>query len=324
MEQEKYSLMWQTYSAHLKNMMEQLMKNEDFADVTLVTNDKKQIKAHKNILSACSPVFQDILKFENNAISTVFLKDINYSELESIIQFIYLGEATFFQEHMNEFLNASRSLEIKGLSNADTKTEKNNVNYEAVINTLNDSIETKGDTIDTNDTPYHEDNLQSRDTIDTNDTTSYDDNNLRIRDSNPQDKTEVKTETVYPIKLQPPTRIGRKYKCKQCDKVFARKASFYTHRKAQHSGIKYSCTQCDYQSNYQASLNMHFETKHNGREKLNCDQCNFQTFLKHNLKQHIEAKHEGIKYKCDFCDHEASLPSNLKKHIQLMHKDETY
>lgn len=294
MEQEKYSLMWQTYSAHLKNMMEQLMKNEDFADVTLVTNDKKQIKAHKNILSACSPVFQDILKLENNAISTVFLKDINYSELESIIQFIYLGEATFFQEHMNEFLNASRSLEIKGLSNADTKTEENNVNYEAVFNTLNDISETKKDTIDTNDTPYHEDNLQ-------------------ISDSNhkePRNKIDdMKAE--------------RKYKCKQCDKVFARKSSLCTHRKAQHSEIKFSCSQCDYQSNYQASLNMHFETKHNGREKLNCDQCNFQTFLKGNLKQHIEAKHEGIKYKCDFCDLEASLPGNLKRHIQLMHKDET-
>ena len=42
----KYSLKWQTYSDHLKSMLKELMFNEDFSDVTLVTEDKKQIKAH--------------------------------------------------------------------------------------------------------------------------------------------------------------------------------------------------------------------------------------------------------------------------------------
>ena len=52
--QEKYSLTWHNYSDHLRRMMKDLMMNEDFSDVTLVTEDKKQIKAHNNILSACS------------------------------------------------------------------------------------------------------------------------------------------------------------------------------------------------------------------------------------------------------------------------------
>ena len=54
MHQEKYSLTWHTYSDHLKMMMKELMMNEDFSDVTLVTEDKKHIKAHINILSTCS------------------------------------------------------------------------------------------------------------------------------------------------------------------------------------------------------------------------------------------------------------------------------
>ena len=57
MHAEKYSLKWHTYSDHLKNLMKELMLNEDFSDVTLVTEDKKHIKANVNILSACSPVF---------------------------------------------------------------------------------------------------------------------------------------------------------------------------------------------------------------------------------------------------------------------------
>ena len=66
MYQEKYSLAWHSYSDHLRSMMKDLMINKDFADVTLVTEDKKQIKANISILSACSSVFKDILKKENN------------------------------------------------------------------------------------------------------------------------------------------------------------------------------------------------------------------------------------------------------------------
>ena len=46
--QEKFSLKWHTYSDHLKSMMKELMMNEDFADVTLVTEDKRHIKANVN------------------------------------------------------------------------------------------------------------------------------------------------------------------------------------------------------------------------------------------------------------------------------------
>ena len=49
MHPEKYSLTWHTYSDHLKSMMKELIMNEDFSDVTLVTEDKKQIKANINI-----------------------------------------------------------------------------------------------------------------------------------------------------------------------------------------------------------------------------------------------------------------------------------
>ena len=91
MYQEKYSLTWHTYSDHLKSMMKQLMMNEDFSDVTLVTEDKKQIRANVNILSACSPVFKEIFKKERMSITStvMYLRGIQFSEMESIMQFIY-------------------------------------------------------------------------------------------------------------------------------------------------------------------------------------------------------------------------------------------
>ena len=38
-----------------------------------------------------------------------------FSEIESILQFMYLGEAKFSKERMNEFLWAVKDLEIKEL-----------------------------------------------------------------------------------------------------------------------------------------------------------------------------------------------------------------
>ena len=118
MHPEKCSLTWYTYSDHLKSMMRELMMNEDFSDVTLVTDDKKQIRANINILSACSPVFKDILRKEKNSNQIMYLRGVQFPEMESIMQFIYLGEATFYEERMDEFLAVAKSLEIKELCNA--------------------------------------------------------------------------------------------------------------------------------------------------------------------------------------------------------------
>ena len=58
---EQFNLNWHTYSDHLKDMMENLLNSNRSADVTLVCNDKTKFKAHKFVLSACSPVFQSII-----------------------------------------------------------------------------------------------------------------------------------------------------------------------------------------------------------------------------------------------------------------------
>ena len=96
--------------------------NDDFADVTLVTEDKKHMKAHKNILSACSFVFKDMFQQEDmKSNSFIYLRGVQFSKLESIMQFIYLGEATFYEERMNEFLAVATSLEIKDICTAETE-----------------------------------------------------------------------------------------------------------------------------------------------------------------------------------------------------------
>ena len=53
---EKYTLNWQTFSEHLQVMFEDLYQEGRYTDVTLVSDDQTQFKAHKIVLSACSPL----------------------------------------------------------------------------------------------------------------------------------------------------------------------------------------------------------------------------------------------------------------------------
>ena len=105
-----------SYSDHLREALNEMMISSEFADVTLVTDDKQQIRAHRNILAACSPVFKNILQLDSIiANPVIYLRGIQHSEMESIMQFIYLGEGRCYEERMTEFFHVSKNLEIKGL-----------------------------------------------------------------------------------------------------------------------------------------------------------------------------------------------------------------
>ena len=122
MAREMYSLTWQTFADHMQRMMEHLMTSDDFTDVTLISDDKKSMKTHRNILSACSPVFKKILQMEAqskiNHHPVIYLRGIQYTELEAMLQFIYLGETRVQEERLSEFISAAKSLEIEDLVKA--------------------------------------------------------------------------------------------------------------------------------------------------------------------------------------------------------------
>ena len=130
--QEKYTFHWHSYSDHLKEALNEMMLSSEFADVTLVTDDKQQIRAHRNILSAASPVFKSIFQIDSkNANPVIYLRGIQHSEMESIMQFIYLGEARFYEERMSEFLTVSKNLDIKELSTSIEMNDETMTDHEA-------------------------------------------------------------------------------------------------------------------------------------------------------------------------------------------------
>ena len=124
MNDKGYNLSWDTYSECIKGMIQNMWKSDNFTDVTLVSDDKKQKKAHKFILSAFSDVFKSILENipENNAV--IYLKGVKYQELESVLEFIYFGETSFSDRKINAFFEVAKSLEIKEFKEVRVKEEQ--------------------------------------------------------------------------------------------------------------------------------------------------------------------------------------------------------
>merc|ERR1712133_191256 len=130
---QKLNVSWHGYSDHLREMMHGMMKNSDLTDVTLVCDDQKLLMAHKVVLSASSPVFQNIISTFSQNHSMIYLRGIQHEEMESILEFMYLGEATFQEERMVDFLKLAQSLGIKELTEMneaiDQEEDSNIQNY---------------------------------------------------------------------------------------------------------------------------------------------------------------------------------------------------
>ena len=326
--------------------MKEMMSSDDFTDVTLVSDDNKSIKAHRNILSACSPFFRDILKIEtdNSHPVVIYLTWIQYQEIETILQFMYLGEVRFSKKRIHKFITVGENLEVKGLSNQVAVNESDPDNLSDLDECLAKEEPVKDITDCDNDN-------ECVDPIDVNEPNSTDadvSRYLEIKLSN--DDIKINEHEDEPQGQDTKHQILKRsnFKCRHCDKIYTSKAGLWIHRKSKHEGIKYACNQCDYQANRQDSLTKHIQSTHEGVKyacnqcdkkftqqcdvtkhiqsvhdgiRYVCNQCDKQYTQQIGLTRHIESVHEGVKYSCSQCDHQATKQGNLARHIQRKHSN---
>ena len=284
---EKFNLTWHTFSSHSRELFKNLMETQEFTDVTLISDDQHQYRVHKFILSACSTAFRKILH-NNPTNSSIYLRGIHHEELESILQFIYLGEATVYHERMNEFLNVTKNLDMKEIGKNVVEEDEECEGLKMIYNKNFDQED-----------PIESDENQSSDVTVPSLTKSQDINNS---DSSPS----MILDDVRP------------YQCQQCDFKTTHKHLLKVHVQNKHEGIKYPCQQCDHQATTSSNLTNHVKSKHEGI-KYPCQQCEYQGSSLSNLQVHIKSKHEGIKHQCQQCDHQASTSGHLKRHVKVKH-----
>ena len=91
-----------------------MLDSGEFLDVTLVADDD-QVKAHKVILSAASPFFQQLLLRNPHNHPLLYLRGTSKSDIQSLLDFIYSGETSVNQDDLETFMTLASSLKIHGL-----------------------------------------------------------------------------------------------------------------------------------------------------------------------------------------------------------------
>ena len=123
---EKLCLQWNDFKDNAIGAFGSLREDADFADVTLACEDGQQVEAHKVVLAASSPFFQNLLKRNIHSHPLVFMRGVKSDDLLAIVDFLYFGEASVHQENLESFLAIAQELQLKGLveSKSDEKEAK--------------------------------------------------------------------------------------------------------------------------------------------------------------------------------------------------------
>ena len=93
---EKLCLQWNDFKENAIGSLASLKDDKDFLDVTLASEDGKQIEAHKVILTVSSPFFQNLLKKNKHPHPLIYMRGVKSDDLLAIVDFLYCSEANVF------------------------------------------------------------------------------------------------------------------------------------------------------------------------------------------------------------------------------------
>ena len=83
---------WNDYHCGLTKCFRDLRENNEMLDVTIIS-EGETFKAHKLVLSACSPVFKTMLNKKDEK-PYIFMHGARYEDIQAILDFMYNGEVS--------------------------------------------------------------------------------------------------------------------------------------------------------------------------------------------------------------------------------------
>ena len=113
---EKLCLQWSDFKENVNSSFGSLRNDKVFIDVTLVCGDGQQMEAHKVILASSSPFFEKILQNSKHPNPLIYLRGFQSKDFVSILDFLYFGEASVYQEDLDSFLDIAEEIHLKGLT----------------------------------------------------------------------------------------------------------------------------------------------------------------------------------------------------------------
>lgn len=123
MSPQQFSLRWNNHTKNLVQVFADQFEREQHVDVT-ISCQGRFLKAHKIVLGACSPYFQELFDtHEGTPHPIIIMNGYDYDDIRSIVEFMYRGEVMVAETCMQRLLAAAEDLQIKGLSNVRSKRD---------------------------------------------------------------------------------------------------------------------------------------------------------------------------------------------------------
>ncbi|XP_046397737.1 protein tramtrack, beta isoform-like isoform X3 [Ischnura elegans] len=115
MDVQQFCLRWNNHQPNFVSVFTNLLNSESLVDVTLAA-EGRQLRAHRVVLSACSSYFQNLFAANPCQHPIVILKDVKFSDLKTMVDFMYYGEVNVSQNQLPSILKTAEMLMIKGLA----------------------------------------------------------------------------------------------------------------------------------------------------------------------------------------------------------------
>ena len=342
------NVQWGHFNQHALESRKEMYFTKHYADVALISKDKKKIQAHKSIIGPASVLLKTVFLSQDpkNPTSKIFLNDIMEDELSALLQFIYLGEAVIQEERLAEFKAATKALQIVGLEEPKTVGPPdqpaniiNNTNTEEVPlinplldrdskNTMNFLSSERNDETNVNLKMFEpgppqikvkkSESIKSVRTLDRNyysenHTGSIDVINIKKEKSPLMNKTKSsKGVTPRGPRLESDHEIFEVKK-----DVDGNVARFY---KGVNIDVTLDCPECEKTFGNPHSLRDHIRYKHIGI-KFDCHLCDYKATKKFSLKFHIQTMHFGMMFPCNYCSYKNGKKPRLEQHILNKHSN---
>ena len=300
------------FSSNISDTIQNLYENKHFSDVTLISEDFKQVAAHKFILSSCSGLFARILMNLPQPTGVIYLKGVNTMELDYLLQFCYLGQVKISNDAVDKFLDLMKEFEIWNSDNIENQSQ------EEVVKPNNDDIYIN----ETMKEEKHEVEEDTKDKVLQELTESE-----AIGLEKIEDIKTVNTNKARKQKRKVPE--DRSLQCDICGYIAQRFCHLQSHKKSVHMGIKNfvprPCDVCGKVLGSKLALLVHKRSIHdNIPYKCDVENCTYSVKTKMALDQHRKYVHEGKEYLCEGCPRKFTKKTQMKKHYLMQHSDAPY
>ena len=239
---EKFSLKWNDFSSNVQKSFQNLQKEEDFFDVTLVGDDCKHVTAHKLVLASSSEYFKMVFSnnkkhFQSHAL--ICLEGLNQSDLNNVLDYIYHGEVQIYQHDLDRFFGIAERLKLEGLIGGNQHMGEGDSKAES---TLEENIVTPDCTF-----------LESigENSKDVNKTTKKP--VISVQSSNIQSLEELDQK----VKESFSKNSDGLYACHHCEKSSTRISNIKEHVEVHFEGLAFPCSFCDTTLRSRNSLRVH-------------------------------------------------------------------